>query len=264
MTCSAHTLKLIFVIVLTSWATGNIYWLKKDCKSFTLNYTTKDTPLIDEYQKLIVTGLKNVERFFDDHYKNKFDVFIYPDRKSLDSTWRNDWKIPGFKSECWMVASGVSKKIDILSPKIWDAESCEHKYDQKEQTQQLITHELVHVFHGQLNVSADFNDVKNIDWFIEGLATYASGQCDSSRVMEVIKVIKNETIPESIDQFWTGKLKYALSGTMVMYIDKKYGRSKIKDLLRFNEEQGILQTLGITEIKLLSGWKEYMLSLRGQ
>jgi hypothetical protein len=257
-------LKLIFALVLISWATGNISWIKKDCKSYTLNYTAKDTSLIDEYQKLIAAGLKNVERFFDDHYKNKFDVFIYPDRKSLDSTWGNDWKIPGFKSECWMVASGVSKKIDILSPKIWDAESCEHKYDQKEQTQQLITHELVHVFHGQLNVSPDFNDVKNIDWFIEGLATYASGQCDSIRVKEVVTAIKNETIPESIDQFWTGKLKYALSGTMVMYIDKKYGRSKIKDLLAFNDKQRILQILGTTEIKLLSGWKEYMLSLPGQ
>ena len=263
MKYSALTLKLIFAVILIAWATGDNYWFKKDCKSFTLNYTAKDTSLIDEYQKLIATGLKNVEKFFDDQYKNKFDVFIYPDRRSLDSTWRNDWKLPGFKSECWMVASGVSKKIDILSPETWDTGSCEHKYAQKEQTQQLVTHELVHVFHGQLNVSPDFDDVKNIDWFIEGLATYASGQCDSNRVMEVIEAIKNEKTPSSIDQFWTGKSKYALSGTMVMYIDKKYGRNKIKGLLAFNDKQRVLQALGTTEIELLSGWKEYMLSLPG-
>ena len=69
-------IKLIVPIVLCSWTAGNIYWLKKDCRSYTLNYTTGDTSLIDEYQKLIVVGLKNVERFFGGHYKNKFDVFI--------------------------------------------------------------------------------------------------------------------------------------------------------------------------------------------
>lgn len=246
-----------------SWTTGNIYWFKKDCKFYNLNYTTEDESSIDEYQSLILSGLKKVEKFFNGHYKNKFEVFIYPNRKSLDSAWRNDWNIPGFKSECWMVASGISKKIDILSPKRWDTESCEHKYGQKEQTQELITHELVHVFHGQLNVSPDFDDVKNIDWFIEGLATYASGQCDSNRIMEVIKGINSKTIPQTIDQFWTGKLKYGLSGTMVMYIDKKYGRIKLKELLNYNEKLKILQAIGITEINLLSGWKEYMLSLSG-
>jgi hypothetical protein len=181
----------------------------------------------------------------------------------LDSIWRNDWKIPAFKSECWTVASGISKKIDILSPKIWDTESCEHKYGQKEQTQRLITHELVHVFHGQLTVSSDFNDVKNIDWFIEGLATYASGQCDSNRIVEFIKAINSGTIPQAIEQFWTGKLKYALSGAMVMYIDERYGRIKLKELLKDNEKEKILQVPGVTEINLLSGWKEYMLSLPG-
>ncbi|MEP6950805.1 MAG: hypothetical protein ABI863_16085 [Ginsengibacter sp.] len=50
----------------------------------------------------------------------------------------SNWKMPGFKPECRMVASDISKKIDILSPKIWDTESCEYKYEQKEQTQQLI------------------------------------------------------------------------------------------------------------------------------
>ncbi|MGH2647254.1 MAG: hypothetical protein ACRDE8_06785, partial [Ginsengibacter sp.] len=115
-----------------------------------------------------------------------------------------------------MVASGVSDRIDILSPRLWRSENCEHDYSQKEQTQQLITHELVHVFHGQLNPSPDFSNVNNIDWFIEGLATCASGQCDSSGITEVINAIKNNSIPSSINQFWTGKLKYGLSGTLVM------------------------------------------------
>jgi len=256
-------LKPAFVIILFLCATGNNYWLKKDYKFYNISYTAQDESSIEEYEELMLVGLKQVEKFFDSHYKNKFDVFIYPDRNSLDSAWRNDWKIPDFKSECWMVASGVAKKIDILSPKMWDAQSCEHKYSQTGQTQQLITHELVHVFHGQLNVSPDFNDVKNMDWFIEGLAAYASGQCDPERIREVIKSINSGTVPQALDQFWSGKLKYALSGTMVMYIDKRYGRTKLKGLLKYNEKQKILQTLGVTETNLLSAWREYMV-LSGQ
>jgi hypothetical protein len=261
MKCCATILKLALSMILLSWTAGKNYWLKKELEFFNINYTIQDESSIDEYGELILVGLKKVEKFFDGRYKNKFEVFIYPNRNSLDSAWRDDWKTPGFKSECWMVASGISEKIDILSPMVWDAESCEHKYSQKEQTQKLITHELVHIFHGQLNISPDFNDVTNIDWFIEGLATYASGQCDSSRIGEVKKAINDGTVPGTIDQFWTGKLKYALSGTMVMYIDKRYGRTKVKELLQYNRKQKILQALGITEINLLSKWKEYTLSV---
>ena len=178
MKCCATLLKLALTMILLSWTAAKSHWLKKEFEFYNINYTTRDESSIDEYQELILGGLKKVENFFDGHYKNKFEVFIYPNRNALDSAWGDDWKIPGFKSECWMVSSGIAEKIDILSPMAWDAESCEHKYSQKEQTQKLITHELVHVFHGQLNLSPDFNDVTNIDWFIEGVATYASGQCD--------------------------------------------------------------------------------------
>ncbi|MFZ4520792.1 MAG: hypothetical protein ACOYNC_03750 [Bacteroidales bacterium] len=50
-------------------------------------------------------------------------------------------------------------------------ESCEHVYSEKLKTQQIITHELVNVYHGQLNAGPDFSDVSGIDWFVEGLAT---------------------------------------------------------------------------------------------
>ena len=106
-----------------------------------------------------------------------------------------------------MVASGVSHRFDLISPKAWDKESCEHHYKDTTETQQLITHELVHVFHGQLNCSEDFSDVTGLDWFVEGLATYASGQCNDSRIAEIKKAIGLKEIPSSLDEFWTGKFK---------------------------------------------------------
>ena len=160
-----------------------------------------------------------------------------------------------------MVASGVASRLDILSPRLWDKESCEHSYSDKTKTQQLITHELVHVFHGQLNISPDFSDVTDIDWFVEGLATFASGQCNKASINEVKRALAENEIPASLDSFWTGKLRYSLSGSVVMYIDKKFGRIKLKALLKFNKKSELLDSLKITEAELLTGWADFIKTL---
>ncbi len=157
-----------------------------------------------------------------------------------------------------MVASGVAKKIDILSPTRWVTEACEHIYADTVRSQNLFTHELVHVFHGQLNASPDFSDVTEIDWFIEGLATYASGQCDAKRIRDLKDYIQNDTLPASLDGFWIGKQKYGLAGTMVMYLDAIYGRAKLMDLILFNRKEQIMQALATNDTALISGWKKYM------
>jgi hypothetical protein len=227
-------------------------------KYYTVFYKNVDAGNKKDYVNIIDNGIKSVEVFFADTFKYKFDIYIHPNRQSLDDQWQKDWKMPNFKSECWMVASGVGDKLDMISPKAWDKESCEHSYAEKVKTQRLVTHELVHVYHGQLNVSKDFSDTENIDWFVEGLATYASGQCDSTRIAEVKKIAVNNQSPATLDDFWKGNLKYGLSGSVVMFIDHKYGRAKIKELLKFNKKPQILTALNLSEGDLLVEWKKYI------
>ena len=114
---------------------------------------------------------------------------------------------------------------------------------------------------GQINASPDFGNTEGIDWFVEGLATYASGQCDSARIKEVKKLIADNKTPKGLDNFWTGKLKYGLSGSVVMYIDSKYGREKLKELLPFSKKAEILAALNTTEADLLNNWKNYIQGL---
>jgi len=257
-----HFIIAFSLLSVVGWSANYTEWIVKKYQTYALYYTKFDEKNTNEYSKFIDNGITSVKDFFDASYKKSFDVYIHPNRVSLDSQWRRDWNMPGFKSECWMVASGVANKLDIISPKLWDIESCEHKYADKIKTQQLITHELVHVFHGQLNASPDFSDATGIDWFVEGLATYASGQCDSARIAKVKKAIAENKIPVSLDKFWTGKLKYGLSGSVVMFIDHKYGRSKLKALLSFNKNTEILAALNITEPALLNDLKTYLESLK--
>jgi len=242
------------------WKTFQNNWLVEKQKSYTLFYSSNDIQNKKEYKKLIEKGITSVKNFFKSAYSKKFDVYIHPNRNSLDSTWQKDWNMPDFKSECWMVASGVGTRLDVISPKTWDETACEHVYSETEKTQKLITHELFHVYHGQINASPDFSTTEKMDWFVEGFATFASGQCDSARMAEVKKAIAENKIPKSLDNFWTGKIKYGLSGSVVMYIDYKFGRATLKNLLPLTKKTEILSLLKITEEKLLEDWKNYIIN----
>src|SRR4051794_36641051 len=95
-----------FFLLLSS-VTAPGEWIKKKAKLYNLNYTASDRSSIKEYDKLIATGIHNASIFFDTAYSYKFEVYIHPDRWSFDSSWQKDWNMPQFKSECWMVGSGV-------------------------------------------------------------------------------------------------------------------------------------------------------------
>ncbi len=254
------TLKhLLLLLVFPSMAVinnGN-NWIIEKHNVYNLVFTSFDTKNTKEYNRLVENGMVSVKSFFHAPYK-KFNVFIHPNRHSLDSSWRRDWNMPDFKSECWMVASGTATKLDVISPKLWDKEACEHRYSDTKKTQQLIIHELVHVFHGQQSASTDFSNGEGIDWFIEGLATYASGQCDSLRIAAVKKTIHEEAYPKELDKFWSGELKYGLSGSVVMFIDNFYGRTKLKELLPLAKKSDILSALNSTEAELINNCKKFL------
>ncbi len=234
-------------------------WISEKHNGYVLIYTNSDQKNKKEYIELVDNGTKFVKEFFGETFKKEFKVFVQPDRAALDTTWQKDFKMPEFRSECWMVASGVANKLDLLSPTVWQKEACEHIYSEKQKTQQLIIHELVHVFHGQQNVSPDFSNVDNIDWFVEGVATYASGQLDSVRTSQVKKALTENKIPNTLDKFWSGKLKYGLSGSVIKYIDVTYGRKKLISLLKYNKKEQILSQISCSEIELLEKWKEFIL-----
>ena len=259
-----QSLLLLIVLIVPIFLSLTIVgdnWISEKQKGYMIYYTSNDNLNIKEYKIYFEKGKKSVTDFFQSSYKNNFNIYIHPTRASLDSSWQKDWNMPNFKSQCWMVASGIADKLDIISPKMWDSLACEHIYSNTIKTQNLITHELIHVFHGQQNKSPDFSDVTGIDWFVEGLATYASGQCDSIRILEVKKALLDNKIPESLNKFWTGNLKYGLSGTVVMYLDNKYGREKLTSLLEYNNIQEVLDSLETTESEIMNEWKKYIKEL---
>ena len=174
----------------------------------------------------------------------------------MDKQWQKDWGDSAFQSQCWMIASGVGHRLDILSPNVWEKEACDHNGNDTTEIRQVILHELIHVFHGQHNPDHTFNYIEKLDWLVEGTATFVSGQLDAKRSQRLKQLINENKVPATLDDFWKGLEKYGLSGSMVAYIDNKYGRNKLFELLKQTNKQVVLKYLGISETQLLADWKD--------
>ena len=231
-------------------------WQKKDHTTFTFSYQDADQNISNEIDLDLDKGISRITSFFGREFANKFQVFLFPNRASLDKQWQTDWGLPGFKAECWMVASGVAQRLDILSPNTWKKETCEHDATDKKEVASLILHELVHVFHGQQNPKPDFTGLDDLSWLIEGVATYASGQLNKRRLESVRKGVADGKAPAALEDFWKGKDKYGLAGSLVKYVDKKYGRFVLFELLGQTDEKSILEILKTDEPGLIEAWKK--------
>jgi|GEM_PF-400705 len=235
-----------------------LVWNNINFGKYNIKYTDADN--IKSIKSNIDLGIKLIETYFDKSFKKQFTVNIFPNRGMLDRQWQKDWNIPSFKSECWMVASGVADKLDLLNPADWEKEACEHDASNPTEVQKLIAHELVHVYHGQNNVIPDFNGLDDIGWFIEGLATLVSGQLDKKRLDRIISTVKKGNYPKKLKNAWSGPEKYGISGSMVNFIKSEYGKEKIIELLAKTNEQEILAELNTTEDAFIKNWKTWILS----
>ncbi len=206
-------------------------------------------------QNYLNSGIKGISAFFNKEFKKEIDVHLFHTRKKLDAQWQKDWGMPGFKSECWMVGSGIASRLDLLSPSVWKKEACEHDPEDQVEIKRLVFHELTHVLHSDYNRSPNFDDIDNIDWFVEGLATYASGQLDEDRFNPMAKYVIETGGPKQLSEFWKGEHRYGLSGSIVAYIDKTYGRRTLSELMEFNHLVDILNRLNLSEVELIEAWK---------
>jgi hypothetical protein len=235
-------------------------WIRKENSFFNLHYTASDSVLVKTIESKLAEGKKIISNYFGKSFSKKFDVYIFPNRNELDAQWSKDWAGPGFKSQCWMVASGVANRLDILSPLSWKKQACDHNPDDDVELQKIITHELVHVFHAQQNPKPNFDGMDDLSWLIEGVATYISGQLTDEKMNKLKSQMKSQAPPVALSQLWTGADNYARAGSFVQFIDQKYGKKKILELLSFTDLASILKYLNTDEATLIKEWKNKLAS----
>ena len=125
---------------------------------------------------------------------------------------------------------------------------------------ELLTHELVHVYHGQHNPSPDFTGVTGIDWFVEGLATLASGQLAHEHAGAAREALARGAGPTSLATAWTGRQRYGVCGSLVEFVEQQLGRDRVIQMLGATSAEELMDIAGMDERELLERWRAAVLA----
>jgi len=190
-------------------------------------------------------------------FPDTVSVQIFAHREGFTVALREAWGIP--ETACWMVGAADDHSLFLLSPGVWEAEACEHDPEDEEHRRLLVTHEAVHVFHGQVNPSDDVGLLEELGWFIEGLATYISGQLEGAHAGRAAKAFAVDEGPRELSEAWSGPYRYGVAGSLVAYVDDRWGRETLRAALEVTTQHELLTLLGTTEADLLADWERWVL-----
>lgn len=197
-------------------------------------------------------SVKQIQSFFGAPFPDPIHFQVVADRATFDAAVAKFGLSP---TQCWMVGLGTADLMVVLSPQAWAKQACEHDPNDLEATRLLVKHELIHVYHGQFNSTRDFTGMDDLDWFIEGLAVFGSGQLTKNRLDQMQAAVSAGQMPTSLSKIWTGPNRYAFAGLLVRYVDQTWGRPTTVHLLKVRNSAEALTLLGTSEKSLLAGWR---------
>ena len=154
-----------------------------------------------------------------------------------------------------MIAAAWGNELDLLSPRAWGRDACGHDAGNTTHIRNVLAHEVVHVLHAQLGQHANLGSMLNAQWFTEGLATYVSGMLDVDYAGTVQSRLNAGFAPTTLAEVWSDRANYPLSASIVRYIDHRFGRAALRELLSARSSTTILARLGIGEAELLTAWR---------
>lgn len=189
-------------------------------------------------------------------FPDSVSVKIFPHREGFSAALREAWGIP--ETACWMVGAADDRSLFLLSPGAWRDEACEHDPGDETHRRMLVAHEAVHVFHGQVNPSEDVGLLEDIGWFVEGLATYVSGQLGAFHSGRAAEALADGGGPERLADAWSGPHRYGVAGSLVACIDERWGRPTLEAALEVTTEDELLGLLETTEADLLADWEGWL------
>lgn len=222
----------------------------------TLRFVATDRETAGALRPRLEAGRRAVEAYFGAPFPERVSVTVAPDRAEFTAVLKAEWGVS--ETQCWMVGTGVADFLVLLSPRDWPAEACEHDPADSQHVQDIVTHELTHVYHGQRNPTRDFDGADEVGWFAEGLAVLVAGQLGRGRLSDPREAVRAGAAPTRLADAWSGRYRYGVSGSLVRYIEATWGRDAVRDLLPVTTQAQLLARLGVTEQELLDRWKTWV------
>ena len=226
---------------------------------YRLEYVVADRAVAESLVPMIDRGRQTAEQFFGTTYAATFVVKIIHDRNALNAHWRVAFQRPGLETRCWEVAGGWATEFDILSPAVWSSQACGHDGTNANHVANVVTHELVHVLHGQRNPSF-FSIAATTPWILEGMAAYASGQWAAEYAGAARSALSGGFAPTTFAEIWMSSANYALAGSVFAYIHQHLGTDAVRRLLTVGSEEALLTSLSTDATTLLQDWRVWVLA----
>lgn len=218
--------------------------------------TAPDEALRPAFERDVASAERTIEQFFGRPFAKAVTITVCPSRKAFDEALRRKWGMEA--TQPWMVGAAGARVLFVLSPRVWKSEAQEHNPDDSQEIADIVTHELVHSFHAQVNPNKDLEGLDDMAWFAEGLATYVSGQLARSHKGVAKREIEDSRGPKDLATAWSGRGRYGVSGSMVNFVDAMYGRRAVRTLLTLTTNADALKALKTDEPTFLADWKSWV------
>ncbi len=215
-----------------------------------------DEPLRPSFERYVADAEKKITSFFGAPFRKQMTLRVLPSRKLFDEALHKRWKME--PTQPWMVGAAGADVLFLLSPRVWKAEAQEHDPNDEKEIADIVCHELVHSYHSQINPSRELDGLDAMAWFVEGLATYASGQLERKQKGIAEREVAEGRVPTKLEDAWQGRARYGVAGSMVRFVDERFGRKKVVELLKTTSNEGAMKTLGISDIQFLADWKKWV------
>jgi hypothetical protein len=98
----------------------------------------------------------------------------------------------------------------------------------------------------------------DLGWFVEGVAAYVAGQVDGAHKDDARRALAKGVTPTKLADAWSGKYRYGVCGSMVKFIDDRYGRKVLRKMLTAVTNDQALALLSLSESQFLADWREFV------
>jgi hypothetical protein len=234
-------------------------WVREPDAKLTLAFRPIDSTVARTVRRYATAGMDRAEQAFQVTFRERFELVVYPDRRSMIDRWRQAWNQPSFESKCWMVAAGWAAELSVLSPRLWATDACGHDASDSVHVNLIVAHEMVHVLHAQSNGAYGALQA-GAPWLSEGLAVYASGQWSREYAGRARDLARAGNLPESFQAMWATSNGYALAGATVAYITATRGDGVLRSLLSAESWPAVLGIMGVSERDLIAAMRTWLLS----
>lgn len=224
-----------------------------------VRYMDKDRPFAEETFVMLEKAVDSLTRYFD--LKAPFPVvraILVPNRDEFDRLVADLLEVEIEKpSPPSRMAQPQRTDLVVLSPSAYKQHSTfEYSPDEYKR---LLFHEVTHIFEEHLAPNMETQP----RWWSEGLAAYLSGQWkheDQYRFRQpVLQALKTGRIPDIREIESCIEFCYDWGWTIVMFIEKTYGRECILQTVTECDNGDVFGILGENTTTFQRNWKKWLL-----